>query len=260
MDTELSQLLGNLSIDDLDNVVNRMERVQSTNNADDDVMGLLGAMKSLNVVPDSQKLKKAIAGVKKYRKKVFAKKYKSLKGKKAKAISSAQMDDMFAAMDALKDEEESIDLEDIMGELDDMMDDDDVSMGGGAKKKRKGKKKRKQKGGFGQRGPYETHSKWPRFKIDQNMATRDIGSTNKRGLRSLAKLKGGSFDQRGPFEKHSTWPRFPIDQKNAIRDLKSYNERSLRSLAKLKGGAKKKKIVKKSKKSKKSKKKRKSKK
>jgi len=145
MDTELSQLLGNLSLDDLDNVVNRMERVQNTNNRDDDVMGLLGAMKSLNVIADSKKLSKAIVGVKNYRKKVFAKKYKSLKGKKAKAISSAQMDDMFAAMDALKEEEDSMDLEDIMAELNDVIDDDDVSMGGGAKKKLK---MRRQKGGM----------------------------------------------------------------------------------------------------------------
>ena len=242
MDSELEKLLGNLSLDDLDNVVNRMERVKLTNNKDDDVMGLLGAMSSLSMVTNKQKLNKAIEGVKKFRKKVFAKKYKSLKGKKAKAVSSAQMDDLFATMDALKQEEvdndESIDLDDMFAELDD---DDDESMGGGGKKKKRSKK---QKGGFSQRGPYEVHSRWPRFKIDQNMAMRDLKSVNQRGLRALKKLKGGAVEQRGPYQKHSTYPRYKINQKNAMRDLKSVNKRSL-----LRGGAKKKKIVKKSKKS-----------
>ena len=188
MDTELEQLLGNLSLDDLDNVINRMERVQVTNNKDDDVMGLLGAMSTLNVVPNNKKLSKAIEGVKKHRKRMFVKKYKSLKGKKSKAVTSSQLDDMFATMDALKqdemEDEESIDLDDIMAEL------NDVEMDGGAKKKKR--KSKKQKGGFGQRGPYEVHSKWPRFKINQNNAVRDLKSTNKRSLRSLKKLAGGA--------------------------------------------------------------------
>ena len=44
-----------------------------------------------------------------------------------------------------------------------------------------------QKGGFGQRGPYEKHSTWPRYKIDQKNAMRDLKSVNKRSL-----LRGGA--------------------------------------------------------------------
>ena len=186
MDIEITQLLGNLSLDELDDVIGRMERMRITNQRDNDVIGLVNAMNTLSIVANTKKLAMAIDGVKKHRKKVFVARYESLKNKKAKKVTSTQIDDIFSTMDALKQEEESMDFEDIIAEFDSIDFSDDVSMSGGAKGRR-----RRMKGGFKQMGPYEVHSRWPRFKIDQSLAVRDLKSYNERGVRALKQLRGG---------------------------------------------------------------------
>jgi len=130
---ELDNMLNNLSLNQLDDVINRMENMKINSSRDSDVEGLIGAMSSLSTVPGNKKLEVALEGVKQHKKRVFAKKYKSISGRKTK-ISSKQMDDIFATMNALKgdDDDESIDMDDLMAELDQVA---------GGKKKRVVKKK-----------------------------------------------------------------------------------------------------------------------
>jgi len=136
---ELDNMLSNLSLDNMDDIITRMERMQIHRNRDSDVEGLISAMGSLSTVPNNKKLQVALEGVKRTKQRFFARKFKSLKGKKTKALSKNQMSDIFATMNALKEEEEeTLDFGDLMAEL-------DAEMNGGAKKKRK---MRRQKGGM----------------------------------------------------------------------------------------------------------------
>jgi len=136
---ELDNMLSNLSLDNMDDIITRMERMQIHRNRDSDVEGLISAMGSLSTVPNNKKLQVALEGVKRTKQRFFARKFKSLKGKKTKALSKNQMNDIFATMNALREEEEeTLDFGDLMAELDE-------EMNGGAKKKRK---MRRQKGGM----------------------------------------------------------------------------------------------------------------
>lgn len=129
---ELDGMLANLSMDQLDDVIGRMEKMKIHKNRDNDVEGLIMAMGSLSAVPDNQKLNVALEGVKTHKKRTFAKKYKSLSGRKTN-LSGSQIDDIFATMDALKgdDDMESVDEDEMMAELDQL---------GGKKRKRKTQK------------------------------------------------------------------------------------------------------------------------
>jgi hypothetical protein len=124
---ELGNMLSNLSMNQLDNVISRMERMKINKNRDNDVEDLISGMGSLTTVPDTQKLNVALEGVKQHKKRIFAKKYKSLSGRKTN-LSSKQIDDIFATMNALKGDEESIDEDELMLELD--------QLGGKSRKKK----------------------------------------------------------------------------------------------------------------------------
>ena len=123
---ELDSMLSNLSINQIDDVITRMEKMKVTNKKDSDVEGLIMAMGSLNTVPGNKKLEIALEGVKKHKAKIFARKYKSLSGRKQN-LSKGQIEDIFATLDALKTEED-------MDEDDWSIDMDDFDMVGGAKK------------------------------------------------------------------------------------------------------------------------------
>jgi hypothetical protein len=94
--------MNKLSIDDLDDIIGRMERMKVSNKKDKKVDDLMNSMNSLNLLPKNQKMKIAIKGVRKYRNNKFNGIYKSLKGKKSKALTQNQINDIFATMDALK--------------------------------------------------------------------------------------------------------------------------------------------------------------
>ena len=183
VDQELSQMMGDLSMDQLDDIVSRMESMQINNNRDSDVEGLISAMGSLNTVPNNKKLEVALEGVKKHRKRIFATRYKSLKGKKSKAITSNQMDDLFATMDAIKQEEEEDLDSDFFDDLLEGMDEVDDEMMGGAKKK-KGRKGRKQKG-----GRWLLHRSWYKMlkkrkrKVAKKPVKKQVKKTQKGGVK-----------------------------------------------------------------------------
>jgi len=99
---ELEKKMNELSMNDLDNIIDRMEKMEITNRNDNKVIDLVNSMKSLNIVPKNQKIKIAIKGVRKYRNNKFNGIYKSLKGKKSKALTQGQINDIFATMDALR--------------------------------------------------------------------------------------------------------------------------------------------------------------
>jgi len=99
---ELEKKMNKLSIDDLDDIIGRMERMKLSNKKDRKVDDLMNSMNSLNLVPKNQKMKIAIKGVRKYRNNKFNGIYKSLKGKKSKALTQNQINDIFATMDALR--------------------------------------------------------------------------------------------------------------------------------------------------------------
>ena len=99
---ELENKMSNLSVNDLDNMINRMEKMKITNRRDNKVDDLMNSMNSLKIVPANKQMEVAIRGVTKYRNNKFNGIYRSLKGKKSKALSQNQINDIFATMDALK--------------------------------------------------------------------------------------------------------------------------------------------------------------
>jgi uncharacterized protein related to proFAR isomerase len=99
---ELENKMNKLSINDLDNIISRMENMEISNEKDQKVDDLMNSMKSLNIVPKNQKIKIAIKGVRKYRNNKFNRIYKSLKGKKSKPLTQNQINDIFETMYAMK--------------------------------------------------------------------------------------------------------------------------------------------------------------
>ena len=132
---ELANKLSNVSFDALDDIINRMEKMKIRNNRDKDVEGLIMAMGSLSTVPNNKKLDVALEGVRRHKKRVFARKYKSLSGKKQK-ISEKQIVDIFNTMSALKGDNDSFSVDDFDWG-------DDTEMEGGRRKAKKGGAKRK---------------------------------------------------------------------------------------------------------------------
>lgn len=99
---ELEKKMNKLSINDLDDIIGRMENMEISNIKDNKVDNLMNSMKSLNIVPKNQKMKIAIKGVRKYRNNKFNGIYKSLKGKKSKPLSQNQINDIFETMYVMK--------------------------------------------------------------------------------------------------------------------------------------------------------------
>ncbi len=99
---ELEKKMNKLSINDLDDIIGRMENMEISNKKDKKVDDLMNSMKSLNIVPQNKKMKIAIKGVRKYRNNKFNGIYKSLKGEKSKPLSQNQIDDIFNVMYAMK--------------------------------------------------------------------------------------------------------------------------------------------------------------
>lgn len=103
MNRELDNLLVNINMEQLDDLILRMEKMKVERSVDPDVDVLISAMSSLSTDPKEQKLNKALKGVKNYRRKIFAKKYRSLKHNQSKKLTQGQINDMFAVMDSLKE-------------------------------------------------------------------------------------------------------------------------------------------------------------
>jgi hypothetical protein len=202
MNKELDTLLINVNIEELDDIIGRMEIMKIQKTVDPDVDVLISAISSLSTEPKEQKLSKALRGVKNYRKKIFARKYRSLKHNKSKKLTQGQMNDFFATMDALKSDQN----------------------GSG-----------KQKGGVFIDKDYSIHSKYPRHaQLDRK---KDLVRVNKRSQRMEKILKGGVFIDKD-YSIHSKYPRHTqLDRK---KDLVRVNKRSQRMEKVLKGGKKKK--------------------
>lgn len=98
---EIDNKFSKMSIDDIDGLINDMENIKITKKKKDNIDDLINSMSSLNMVSNNEKKKVMLQGIKKHRNKVFAKKYKSLSGKKTE-LTQNQIDDIFATMNALK--------------------------------------------------------------------------------------------------------------------------------------------------------------
>jgi len=133
---ELNNRFKIIEINDLDDIISRIENMKVSNRADNAVINLVNEMSSLELVPNNHKLDVILEGAKKQRRKMFARKYKSVAGKKA-TFSKQQIDDLFNVMKAIKKEDDDDDMD--MDFLDSELD----QLGGGAKKSKKGKKSKK---------------------------------------------------------------------------------------------------------------------
>ena len=98
---ELDKKFSKMSVDDMDNIIGRLEKVKITKKEEDTLDALIGSMSSLKIGTKKQKKKMLIEGFKEKKRRTFARKYKGLSGKKVK-LSQQQIDDIFSTMDALK--------------------------------------------------------------------------------------------------------------------------------------------------------------
>lgn len=98
---ELDKKMSKMSIDDMDNLIGRFDKVKISKKDEDTLDSLIGSMKSLSVGTKNEKKKMLINGIKERKRRMFAKKYKSLSGKKVD-LSENQIDDIFSTMNALK--------------------------------------------------------------------------------------------------------------------------------------------------------------
>lgn len=98
---ELDKKMSNMSIDDMDDLIGRFDKVKISKKDEDTLDSLIGSMKSLSVGTKNEKKKMLINGMKERKRKMFARKYKNLSGKKVE-LNKKQIDDIFATMDALK--------------------------------------------------------------------------------------------------------------------------------------------------------------
>lgn len=133
---ELDMKLKKISFNELDNIIDRISNMKITKKKDNDIINLINSMDSLKIIPDNKKLDITLEGVKKVKRKSFARKYKSLSGKKTN-LSNKQIEDIFSTMNALKTQQPTYTVDDFD------WGDDDINMNGGKKKKNKKKKKRK---------------------------------------------------------------------------------------------------------------------
>jgi len=100
---EINNKFSKMSIDEMDNLINRMENLNIKNKKDKDIDNLVDSMKSLNLVSSNKKKAIMLNGMKKYKRRIFARTYKNLSGKKTE-LTKTQIDDIFATMDKLKNE------------------------------------------------------------------------------------------------------------------------------------------------------------
>lgn len=98
---ELDKKMSKMSIDDMDDLIGRFDNVKISKKDEDTLDNLIGSMKSLSVGTKKEKKKMFINGIKERKRRMFAKKYKSLSGKKVN-LSQNQIDDIFSTMNALK--------------------------------------------------------------------------------------------------------------------------------------------------------------
>jgi hypothetical protein len=96
----LSNLLEDMSLNEVDNMIGRMEKMRITKNVDDDVVELLNVMENMNMVPTNSsgmdKLNNAILKSKSVRNKRF------LSHKGMAPVTQQQIDDAFAQWDKIK--------------------------------------------------------------------------------------------------------------------------------------------------------------
>lgn len=98
---EIDNKFSKMSIEDIDELITDMEKIKITKKKKDNIDSLINSMSSLTMVSNNDKKKVMLQGIKKRRNKIFARKYKSLSGKKTE-LSQKQIDDIFATMAALK--------------------------------------------------------------------------------------------------------------------------------------------------------------
>lgn len=102
IDNELSQLLSDFSIDQIDDLIQRIAQMKISKKGDKDVIGLVSAMSTLSTVPNNQKLDVVLEKTKKIRNNIFSHKWKSLRGKSSKKLSNNQINDIFDTMNSLR--------------------------------------------------------------------------------------------------------------------------------------------------------------
>lgn len=100
---ELDRKFSSMSVDDMDDLIGKLEKVKISKRDEDTIDSLIGSMKSLNVGTKKDKRKMLVKGIQEKKRRMFAKKYKSLSGKKEK-LSENQIDDIFKTMNALKNQ------------------------------------------------------------------------------------------------------------------------------------------------------------
>lgn len=98
---ELDRKMSNMSIDDMDDLIGRFDKVKISKKDEDTLDSLIGLMSSLKIGSKKEKKKMLIKGIKERKRRMFARKYKNLSGKKIE-LNQKQIDDIFATMDALK--------------------------------------------------------------------------------------------------------------------------------------------------------------
>lgn len=98
---ELDRKMSNMSIDDMDDLIGRFDKVKISKKDEDTLDSLIGSISSLKIGSKKEKKKMLIKGMKERKRRMFAKKYKNLSGKKVE-LNQKQIDDIFATMDALK--------------------------------------------------------------------------------------------------------------------------------------------------------------
>lgn len=99
---ELDKKFSKLSVDDMDDLINDLEKITISKKKENELDDLIGSMKSLTIGTKKQKKKMLIKGMKEKKRRVFGRKYKSLAGKKNKELTNKEIDDIFKTMDALK--------------------------------------------------------------------------------------------------------------------------------------------------------------
>lgn len=98
---ELDKKMSKMSIDDMDDLIGRFDKVKISKKDEETLDSLISSMKSLSVGTKNEKKKMLINGMKERKRRMFARKYKSLSGKNTN-LSEKQIDDIFKTMNSLK--------------------------------------------------------------------------------------------------------------------------------------------------------------
>lgn len=101
---ELDSKFSNMTVDDMDDMISKLQKVKISKRDEDKIDSLIGSMESLSVGTKKQKRKMLVKGIQEKKRRTFAKKYKSLSGSKKVKLSNTEIDDIFKTMNSLKNQ------------------------------------------------------------------------------------------------------------------------------------------------------------